>query len=744
MIPTLFGVTIVAFAVMQLAPGDPMDNLGAAGVQQSEGESRDNYLIRKRDMKLDKPWFLNFNYFSDDYYQQGTLAAARILSMTTNEVETMLERVALASAPEKSEKWKKSKKQGKKGDEESEGEEKSSDDEPALPTVEDLANLAFIKELDIEDFQKRLLQGPTQWGRLAQAIRGSATNPAKGGGLTRKWCEDATVHGVPEAKRIATSDEFPLMVRVGALQAMNSMLVEPVQYTYPTDVADTLKATDEETTMVTDVWDHWWTQEEAKLDKMTPEKRKESGFPVLSPEREAEVTARFDELVEFKSRSDLIRGLDYLDPNPEKPTRFTKADMQVFIPRLTNPDATLRERIVASMGLKLYLGQVLPMTVPKQTIDTIVAAEAAIKAKASGETEVPDTTETTDTSDETAGTTVSKSTDVETDEEADDDADEEIEPQKTPEEQLADAKKKVEEIAANCALSFRLNKKKFEPSFGKKCWNILADTQYAHMVSNLVTFQFGRSTLRTREPVGGKIWRAFLVTAPLMICAQLMIYLIAVPLGIICAVNRGTIVDRLISLKLFFLYSIPPFIAGMLFLLFFCYGTIGVDWMPKTGLHSEGSENWGFFAWLVDYIWHAALPITCLSLFSLAGMAMFSRTSMLDVIGQDYIRTARAKGVPEDKVIFKHTFRNAMIPLITLFAGFLPAMLGGSVLIEYLFSISGMGKLGLESIEQKDYPVLMAILYINAIIVMISIMITDILYVFVDPRISFESKDAGG
>lgn len=723
MIPTLFGVTIVAFAVMQLAPGDPMDNLGAAGVQQSEGESRDNYLIRKRDMKLDKPWFLNFNYFRDDYYKKGTLAAARILSMTTDQVESMLERIAYSKEPDNNDRWNKANKEGKSKD------KAETADEPSPPTEEDLENFALIEEFDIEDFDRRLLQGPTEWSRLAQAIRGSARQAGMGGGLTRKWCEDAGVHGVPEAERIATSQDYPLLVRIGALQAMNSMLIEPVQYTYPTDVANTLKATDEQTDMVVKVWNHWWEQKKQELEEMTPEERKESEFPILTPERKTQVETRFDQLVEFKSRGDLIKGLDYLDP--VKKTLFTKADMQVFIERLRDPNADLRTQIVASMGLKFYLGRVLPMIVPKQTTETIMEAEEAIKKKESGET---DETE--------AATATAEATDM-TNVEAEGDAPEEETVTKTPEEQLAEAKKTVDAIASNCALSYELNIQKFDPGFGKKCWYIVADTQYAHMVGNLVTFDFGRSTLRTREPVAGKIWRAFLVTAPLMICAQLLIYLIAVPLGIVCAVNRGKLADRLISLKLFFLYSIPPFVAGMLFLLFLCYGTIGVDWMPKIGLHSEGAENWAFFPWLLDYIWHATLPIICLSLFSLAGMAMFSRTSMLDVIDQDFIRTARAKGVPEDKVIFKHTLRNAMIPLITLFAGFLPAMLGGSVLIEYLFNISGMGKLGLESIEQKDYPVLMAVLYINAIIVMISILLTDLLYVFVDPRISFESKENG-
>lgn len=119
---------------------------------------------------------------------------------------------------------------------------------------------------------------------------------------------------------------------------------------------------------------------------------------------------------------------------------------------------------------------------------------------------------------------------------------------------------------------------------------------------------------------------------------------------------------------------------------------------------------------------------------------MYARTSMLEVISQDYIRTARAKGLSEFKVIFKHALRNALIPILTLFSNFLPALLGGSVLVEYIFGIHGMGRLSWESIEQKDYPTLMALIYIDAIIVLVSILLTDILYVLVDPRITFSAR----
>jgi peptide/nickel transport system permease protein len=228
-----------------------------------------------------------------------------------------------------------------------------------------------------------------------------------------------------------------------------------------------------------------------------------------------------------------------------------------------------------------------------------------------------------------------------------------------------------------------------------------------------------------------------------MLAAQLVIYLVAVPLGVICAVNRRRFLDRTISLMLFFLYSIPPFVAAMLMLLYLCFGDY-LKWFPMLGLHSDGYQDmpWGEF--LIDYIWHATLPVVCLSLFSLAGLAMYSRTSMLEVLGQDYIRTARAKGLAPRVVILKHAFRNSLIPILTLFANLLPAMLGGSVLIEYLFNIPGMGRMSLESIELKDFPTLMALIYIDALVVMFSILLTDILYVIADPRITFGAQGKAG
>jgi peptide/nickel transport system permease protein len=303
--------------------------------------------------------------------------------------------------------------------------------------------------------------------------------------------------------------------------------------------------------------------------------------------------------------------------------------------------------------------------------------------------------------------------------------------------------KTVNEAAENWITFYEVNRAEFEPTLPRKLWNVVADTQYAHLAWRLITFNFGPSALKTREPVGDKIWRAFKVTAPLMLGSEALIYMIAIPLGIVCAVNRGKLLDRLISFVLFVLYSVPSFVAAMILLLLFCYGTY-FKWFPMSGLHSEISDELAWGPWFIDYLWHAFLPVVCLSIFSLAGMAMYARSSMLDVVREDYVRTARAKGVSEHNVIWNHALRNALIPVITLFADFLPAMLGGSVLVEVLFAIPGMGRLSWASIEQKDYPTLMALVYVDAILVLLSILLSDLLYYVVDPRISLEAAEEEG
>ncbi|HVE41264.1 MAG TPA: ABC transporter permease subunit [Planctomycetota bacterium] len=300
----------------------------------------------------------------------------------------------------------------------------------------------------------------------------------------------------------------------------------------------------------------------------------------------------------------------------------------------------------------------------------------------------------------------------------------------------------VAAVAENWKAYVRASQDRFSPPFLTRLWYLFADTQYANSLYKLVTFNFGRSMVKPYDPVGPEILRAAKVSAPIMLLSEAIVYLLAIPFGVYSAVRRNQWQDRTISTMLFVLYSIPPVVLGMLFLTFFAYGQF-LKWFPMFGLHSEGHEGFGPFKGFTDYLWHIAGPMLCLSLSQIASLAMFGRSSMLDVVGQDYIRTARAKGLDGRTVIMKHALRNALIPVITLFSNFIPLLLGGSVIIEYLFGIPGMGRLSYDSIQNKDYNTVMALIYLDAIIVMLSILLSDMLYIVVDPRISF-SKSEGG
>jgi len=309
--------------------------------------------------------------------------------------------------------------------------------------------------------------------------------------------------------------------------------------------------------------------------------------------------------------------------------------------------------------------------------------------------------------------------------------------------EVGDSEKAAAPVVANWKAYIRIHDSVYDASLVHRFLWIFTDTQYANSLVKLLKFDFGRSMVKPYDPVGPKILDAALVSAPLMLLSETLIYLFAVPLGVFCAVYRSRWQDRSTSLVLFALNSIPSVVLAMAFLTFFCYGTF-LKLFPMYNLHSEGYESFSWFARTMDYIWHATLPVICLTLSSLASLAMFGRSSMLDIINQDFVRTARAKGLSEGVIILKHALRNAMIPVITLFSTFVPAMLGGSVIVEVLFGVPGMGRLSFSSIEAKDYNTQMALIYIEAIIVMLSILLSDLLYVLVDPRISFEKSEAGG
>lgn len=262
--------------------------------------------------------------------------------------------------------------------------------------------------------------------------------------------------------------------------------------------------------------------------------------------------------------------------------------------------------------------------------------------------------------------------------------------------------------------------------------------RYWIWVKQIVTLDFGRS-YKDHRPVINKIAERIPITLTLNIISIILIYLIAIPIGVYSAVAHGRFSERVSTFFLFILYSIPSFWMAMI-LIFFLGGGDYWDLFPVYGILSPDAENYPFYKKALNFLWHIVLPVFCLTYGGLAYLSRFQKGSLLEVLKEDFVRTARAKGLPQRTVLLKHALRNALIPIITILAGILPAMIGGSVIIESIFSIPGIGQLGFESVLSRDYPVIMAIATISAVLTLLGILIADLVYVLVDPRISFEAK----
>ena len=260
--------------------------------------------------------------------------------------------------------------------------------------------------------------------------------------------------------------------------------------------------------------------------------------------------------------------------------------------------------------------------------------------------------------------------------------------------------------------------------------------QYLLWVKRVFTLDFGNS-FKDHRPVLDKVVERLPVTIQLNVISIFLVYLISIPFGVLSATHADSLTDRALTLFFFFLYSLPNFWVAVLLIMFFGGGDF-LDIFPVYGISSIGADSWPFFHWLIDRLWHLVLPVTCLTYGGLAYLSRLTRAEMLEVIREDYIRTARAKGLSERTVIFKHALRNALLPIVTLLAFLLPAMFGGSVIIESIFSVPGMGQLGFEAVLSRDYPVIMAITTISALLTLIGLLVSDILYALFDPRIKLE------
>ena len=214
-------------------------------------------------------------------------------------------------------------------------------------------------------------------------------------------------------------------------------------------------------------------------------------------------------------------------------------------------------------------------------------------------------------------------------------------------------------------------------------------------------------------------------------------YLICIPLGIAKAVRDGSRFDLISGMVVLVGYTVPPFVLGLVLLVLFGGGSFWA-WFPQGGLVGDDWETLGWGAKIADYLWHMALPVTASVAGNLAVMTVLTKNVFLEEIRRQYVYTARAKGLPERQILMKHVFRNAMIPLITGFpAAFIGAFFTGSLLIETLFSLDGLGLLSYESVMKRDYPVVMGTLYIFTLMGLLAKLLSDISYSWADPRIHF-------
>ena len=262
--------------------------------------------------------------------------------------------------------------------------------------------------------------------------------------------------------------------------------------------------------------------------------------------------------------------------------------------------------------------------------------------------------------------------------------------------------------------------------------------RYLDMISNFARFELGKSFMQNKE-----VWQLIKEKLPVSISLGLwtflLSYLISVPLGVAKAVREGSRFDTLTTLLVLIGYAIPGFVLGILLIVMFAGGTF-LDWFPLRGLTSD---NWAELSWsgkIVDYFWHLALPLVCLTIGSFAIITMLTKNTFIEEIRKQYVLVARAKGLSQQRVLYKHIFRNALIPLITGFpAAFVGAFFAGSVLIETLFSLDGLGLLGYEAVVRRDYPVVLGSLYFFTLIGLVVKLVSDLLYRVVDPRVQFGS-----
>jgi len=257
--------------------------------------------------------------------------------------------------------------------------------------------------------------------------------------------------------------------------------------------------------------------------------------------------------------------------------------------------------------------------------------------------------------------------------------------------------------------------------------------QYGKWLNRFVLFDFGTS-FKDSRPARDKIFERLPATILLNFFSLLFTCIIAVPLGIYCALKKDTIIDKTITVILFICFSVPSFWLALIFMIFF---GLQLGWLPMSGLYSFNFENMNIFMKILDISKHLVLPVAVSVIVSLATLSRYTRSGMLEVLKQDYIKTAYAKGLSQRQVIFRHALKNTLLPMITIIGLSIPALIGGSFIFETIFSYPGIGRLGYEAVMARDYPVVMGIATLSAVLTLLGNIIADVSYKIADPRIKY-------
>lgn len=260
--------------------------------------------------------------------------------------------------------------------------------------------------------------------------------------------------------------------------------------------------------------------------------------------------------------------------------------------------------------------------------------------------------------------------------------------------------------------------------------------QYKNWIKRFIKFDFGESFLDGQNVIH-KIRERLPITLFINISSVILIFLMGIPLGVIGSTRQDSLTDKSITVFIFIGFAMPSFWLALILMDIFC---IKLGWLPVLGMVSLDFENFSFLDKFLDISRHLMLPVFIFVFGGLAGISRYMRQSMIETLSKPYILSARAKGLPEHAVIYKHALKNSLLPIITLLGLSIPGLISGSVIIESIFAIPGMGRLFFESVMSRDYPVIMGILTIGAVLTMLGNLTADICYAYADPRIRYKKQ----